>query len=99
MTINVKTFDEKKISQDGSFLKKKIRLAEDDYRTAVAFYSIHDYTQARKYFLRSVCHYPFIGKKFWPQEAERVRFSLPYRILKVYILILECMLNTSTNKV
>ena len=94
-----KIFNKKEIAQRISFLKRKIRLAGEYYRTAGIFYSANNFIKAKEYFLRSIFTYPLIGKYFWPQETERARFSLPYRILKVYILIFECMLNTSTKKV
>lgn len=37
--------------------------------------------------MKSVIAWPFIGAYYWPSETKNVRFTLPYRILKVYFLI------------
>ncbi len=54
------------------------------YRFGMFYSRIREYLKAARCYALAVLNLPWIGVHFWPQEAERIRFSLPYRFLKPY---------------
>lgn len=93
--ISNKYVDAKEIS----FLRRKIRNAKNNYHFANQYYSANKFSRAGICYLKSTLNFPLVGYYYWPKEAENIRFSLPYRILKIYYLAIECFIREIFKKI
>jgi hypothetical protein len=90
--------NKREINEKFSLFRIKTRLAKLYYSSANIyqhgdkFYPDIDFKKASKYYLKAVIEFPLIGYYYWPEEIVKIRFSLPYRVLKVYLLIMICFL-------
>ncbi|OGX08664.1 MAG: hypothetical protein A2Z88_10335 [Omnitrophica WOR_2 bacterium GWA2_47_8] len=89
LKLHVKIFNKPEISGDKTWLEKRIRIAQEYYDIGRQFYEAGYYLKAARCFLGAVLIYPFVGFYYWPKEIRCFRFSLIYRILKVYYLIVK----------
>jgi glycosyltransferase involved in cell wall biosynthesis len=67
-------------------LLKHRAIARVFYRFGRDYHQRGQRKKAGKCFLLALSHCPWIGKYYWPDETKKMRFSLPYRILKLYWL-------------
>jgi len=79
------------ISKSVSFLKRKIRIAKEFYKSGAAYYSNKNYFNASICYLKAIIVYPLIGYYFWPKEIRKVRFTFIYRIAIAYFLLVKCL--------
>ncbi len=75
------------VSGDKTILETRVRQAETFYRFAEQYKQERIFLGAAKCYLKSLIAYPLIGAHYWPKETEWMRFSMPYRILKVYFFV------------
>lgn len=88
---HLKILEKSEINEGKTWLQKRVRVAEDYYYIATTFYKIQNYLKASRYYLGSLCIWPFIGFYHWPKEVKGVRFSFFYRILRTYFLVFYCL--------
>jgi len=80
------------IGRNKTWRQTRIRIARSYYFIAEQHYHNKDSMKAFRKFIEAIIFWPLIGAYFWPQETQRLRFTLLYRIMKVYGLILWCPL-------
>lgn len=90
--------NKKYIAQHVNYFGRKVRLAKAYYYFGTLFFEKKGYHNAGVSYLKSVLTFPFIGSFYWPEEIKKMRFSLPYRILKVYFLIAICISKSLVEK-
>jgi len=56
------------------------------YRFAMFYARTEDLLRAAGCYAMSVLNCPLVGMSFWTAETERMRLSLPYRVLKPYLM-------------
>jgi len=76
--------NKKEISGDLGFWVKRERLAKLYYQFAKLFVEEKKFLEAGICFLKIAYYHPFFGALYWPPETKKIRFSLPYRVLKIY---------------
>ncbi|MFC1510446.1 glycosyltransferase [Candidatus Omnitrophota bacterium] len=69
-----------------SFLEWAKFRAVNYYRFGMFYARIEQYFNASCCYWLSVLNYSFVGGSFWTHETEKMKFSLPYRILKPYFM-------------
>jgi glycosyltransferase involved in cell wall biosynthesis len=74
------------ITQDKTFIEKRIRAAEGYNYFAQVFLDEHDYWMAGKCYWCAGLSYPLIGASYWPPETRCLRFTWPYRVLRIYLM-------------
>ena len=79
-----------------SLIQRQRRAAKDYYMFGTHHYDARNFYKAGIYYLRAVLNFPFIGYYYWPEETNNFKFTLPYRILKVYLMIPICFLKILT---
>ena len=77
--------NKKEITGDLGFWKKRKRLAKAYYQFALLFIEEKKFIEGGSCFLKIAFYYPFLGALYWPPETKKMKFSLPYRILKIYV--------------
>ncbi len=88
----------KSISRGLSFMKMQTKVAREYYDFGLLNYSMHRYFKAGICYFNSTLNFPLVGCYYWPEETNKLRFSLPYRILHVYIMIIKCLLKNMSNR-
>lgn len=86
-----KMFRKAEIWGDVGRTGKRIRLAKMFYFGGKSFIYAGMSFHAAGCFIKSLLAFPFVGYYFWPKKIEGLRFSLPYRILNVYLLVVVCL--------
>ena len=86
-----------KYNKDIGFLRKKIKTAKDYFLFGTHYYSDNNFYKAAVHYLKAILNFPLIGYYYWPKEVEGLRFSLPYRVIKVYLLVLESVFKKVKN--
>lgn len=86
---HIKILKKVEITKDISYLKQRIRLAKAYYEFAKLYVSRQSFYKAGICYIKSTLMYPFIGSYYWPKETANLKFSLPYRIAKVYLLAIK----------
>ncbi len=81
--------NKKEVTGHLSWLNKRKRFAKAYYQFAQYFEKKNQHKQAGKAYLNAIIRWPFIGQEYWPAETKNMRFSIFYRILKVYWLVIE----------
>jgi len=81
-------FNKKELFGDLTRVQKRIRHAKIYYKFAGEYLKGREYHKTALMYVKSLLHFPLVGKFYWPKESLKMRFSLPYRILKVYILVI-----------
>jgi glycosyltransferase involved in cell wall biosynthesis len=56
------------------------------YRFGMFYARVGDYLKASSCYWLAVFTYPTIGLHFWPYETQKMKFSLPYRFFKPYMI-------------
>lgn len=74
------------IIQGVSFFLKHRAFARIYYRFGKDFLKEGKLREAGACFIRAILHCPWIGKYYWPEETKKMRFSLPYRLMRLYWL-------------
>jgi len=69
------------------FLESRLRVAKALYSFSQICSSEDRFYDAWILLRKAIMFYPFIGRYYWPDEAASLRFTLLYRISKVYFLI------------
>ena len=80
------------------FVRKNRARAKDYYLCASLHYAASNFHKAGINYLKSALYFPFIGYYYYPKETENFRFSLPYRLLKPYLSVVECLLKVKRLK-
>lgn len=88
----IKIFKKGEIKKDINFFKRRVRISKLYYLLAEHCYTKQNYANAEAYYLKAVFTFPLLGYYQWPKETENFKFSLPYRLCKVYFLIFVCAL-------
>lgn len=83
---HVMVVNKPEIAGDFSFMKRRIRTAKVYYQFAGYYVAAKQFYKAGICYLKSVLCFPLTGYYYWPRETRNTRFSLPYRILKIYFL-------------
>jgi glycosyltransferase involved in cell wall biosynthesis len=78
----------KEFIENVGFLKSRLRVARALFNFSQICSSEGRFCDAWILLGKAIMFYPFIGRYYWPEETKNVRFSLIYRILKVYFLII-----------
>jgi len=91
---NLIIFRKKEITEGMSWLKKQIRIAKVYYQYALENSTAGRYLKAAQCYALAVLTYPLIGMYYWPIEVKKFRFSLPYRIIKVYAMGMVCLIKS-----
>ena len=69
-----------------NLFQRRIKIAREYYDFAPDFVKQKKYAYAGLCCLKAVVIYPFVGYYYRPKEIHKMRFSMPYRILKVYFM-------------
>lgn len=92
--------NKKEICQGLGFWTRRIRMAKAYYYFAGLYLGTQGFRKAGMCYFKALLICPFIGGYYWPKEAWKFRFSLPYRIFKVYFEMGSCfvkLIKTSKN--
>ncbi len=77
--------------------KRLIRQSKLYYREAQYCFENKSYFKTANYYFKSVLYWPLIGNLFWPEETKKMKFSLPYRFLKPYVMVIISLVRGSIN--
>ncbi len=77
-------FHKKEIYQGVPFFKRMIRLSRLCLEYAELYEQRKEFSKAAHMYGKGLLMFPFIGGCLWPKETQTMRFSLPYRIWKIY---------------
>ena len=69
-----------------TFLEWAKLRAVNYYKFAMFYARMGEHFNASCCYWLAVLNYPLVGISFWTHETKKIRFSLPYRILKPYIM-------------
>lgn len=89
---NLIIFHRPEITAGMSWLKRRNRIAKVYYQYAVLNFEANRFLNAASCFGMAILTTPAIGMYYWPLEARKFRFSLPYRLLKPYLMIGVCLI-------
>lgn len=93
-----KVIDKYETTYDLSIVRKIIGKARRYYFFGTKYHNAHNFYKAGICFLKSALNFPFVGYYYWSKETENFRFSLPYRVLKIYFLICVCFMQLINEK-
>jgi len=85
---NIVVISKPEVSGDLGFLTRLVRMGKCHYYFADIFLKTRYCFTAALTYAKAVLICPWIGAYYHPAECNKFRFSLPYRILKVYWLVL-----------
>lgn len=91
-------FKKKEFFNSTNLVKNRIKIAREFLIIAEYNYVKENYHKASIYFIKSVIYFPFVGFYYWPKETKNFRFTFLYRIIKVYFVILECIIRSLSIK-
>ena len=72
------------VSEGLPIITRETRISKLFYEFATIHYTKENFGRAAINYLRAISINPFIGYYYWPKT--NLRFTLPYRLLKVYFL-------------
>jgi glycosyltransferase involved in cell wall biosynthesis len=81
-------YRKKAIIAGTGFLQRQRGLSKTWYKFGKMYSEAAQFEKAAACFFRSVLNFPLIGIFYWPRLSEKLRFSLPYRVIHVYLLII-----------
>lgn len=80
------------ISRDLGFVIRMVKRARNYHHFGIEYSKVNNSYKAGACYVKAVLNFPFVGYYYWPKEAENFKFSLPYRILKPYLMIFDCLI-------
>ena len=95
---NIKALNRREIASDLGFFKKRVRKAKVYYQYAKIYFKSENFLKASLTYFKSLATYPLIGTYYWPKEARNLRFSLVYRVLKIYLNVFLCLFLDTKNR-
>lgn len=85
---SLKIFQKAEIMEGVALIMKRKCVARTYYKFGGFYGANHEFFKAGVCYLKAVLYYPLIGAEYWPKETERFSFTLPYRVIKVYFLVI-----------
>lgn len=85
---SLRLYKKSKIIEGVSFFKTQKAISKTYYKFGQFYSQVEQFQKAAVCFLKSVMHYPLIGVFYWPHLTQKMRFTLPYRVVNAYLLII-----------